>query len=126
MEPVIKDDDGSDLSKSKEDKSEDKKSSPNKSSNENDKEYDPSWLKGTSADSSIGVNKKKDFSNPIYKQLSKINGKINKMNLDDLTKSLNELKLDTKYVLLLKLVKIITHKDYFLISNKQGQKRSAN
>jgi hypothetical protein len=121
MEPLIKDD-GSDLSKSKEDTSPEKKSSK-----ESDKqEYDPSWLKGTSADSSISVNKKRDFSNPVYKQLSKINGKINKMNLDDLTKSLNELKLDTKYILLpLNLIKTI--KNYYISfhMNKQRQKRSA-
>ena len=50
--------------------------------------YDPEWLKGTSAE-------KEDYSHPAYKTLSKINGKINKMNMSELVKSLNELNMDT-------------------------------
>ena len=64
-------------------------------------QYDPSWLVGTSAEKTLNNknnNKKKDFSHPTYKKLSKINGKINKMNTDELINSLKELKLDTRQI----------------------------
>ena len=50
--------------------------------------FDPEWLKGTSAE-------KEDYSHPAYKTLSTINGKINKMSMKDLIKSLSELNMDT-------------------------------
>ena len=50
--------------------------------------FDPEWLKGTSAE-------KEDYSHPAYKTLSAINGKINKMSMKDLIKSLSELNMDT-------------------------------
>ena len=73
-----------------------------------EKAYDPDWLKGTSAESSATskaaaagkrllppYKKKQDFSNPVYKQLSKINGKINKMTMEDLVSSLRDLELES-------------------------------
>jgi len=50
--------------------------------------FDLEWLKGTSAE-------KEDYSHPAYKQLSAINGKINKMSMKDLVKSLSDLNMDT-------------------------------
>lgn len=60
--------------------------------------YDVSWLKGTSAETLMNKKpgNKKDFSNPVYKKLSKINGKINDMPMNELISSLNELNLDTR------------------------------
>ncbi|CAF0741569.1 unnamed protein product [Brachionus calyciflorus] len=71
-----------------------------KSKKNDDKNFDPSWLKGTSAEILLKPtehkkNTKKDFSHPVYKKISKINGKINDMDEDDLVKSLNELSLDS-------------------------------
>lgn len=65
--------------------------------------YDISWLKGTSAEKIIYDNKnvnsnsskENDYSHPVYKKLSKINGKINSMSVTELMKSLAELNLDT-------------------------------
>jgi hypothetical protein len=68
-------------------------------SNRDSNQYDPSWLIGTSAEKTLNnknKNQKKDFSHPTYKKLSKINGKINKMNTDELIESLKELKLETR------------------------------
>jgi hypothetical protein len=59
-------------------------------------EYDSSWLKGTSAEKDMTQVKKNDFSNPIFSKLSRINGKINTMNMDELKKSLQEVQLETK------------------------------
>lgn len=59
-------------------------------------EYDSSWLKGTSAEKDIQV-KKNDFSNPVFSKLSRINGKINSMSMDELRKSLEEVQLETKF-----------------------------
>ncbi len=59
-------------------------------------EYDSSWLKGTSAEKDLQV-KKNDFSNPVYSKLSRINGKINAMSMDELKKSLEEVQLETKF-----------------------------
>jgi hypothetical protein len=67
--------------------------------------YDSSWLKGTAADpysfSRRYVNKsaptlKADFSHPVYKKLSRINGKINSMHMDELVGSLKEFNLETR------------------------------
>lgn len=63
-------------------------------------DYDPNWLIGTSAEQllkndSINI---KNFSNPVFKKLSKINGKINDMSVDDLVASLNELNLDPRFI----------------------------
>ena len=65
--------------------------------------YDISWLKGTSAEKILYDNKnvnsnnstENDYSHPVYKKLSKINGKINSMSVNELMKSLEELNLDT-------------------------------
>lgn len=67
------------------------------------KEYDLNWLKGTSAETIIKKTnldklKKNDFSNPVFKKLSKINGEINDMSIDDLVASLNEIKLDSRFL----------------------------
>lgn len=67
------------------------------------KDYDLSWLKGTSADQTVKTNQinksapniKTDFSDPVYKKLSRINGKINSMSIDNLVKNLKELKIET-------------------------------
>jgi len=61
-------------------------------------EYDSSWLKGTSAERDLQV-KKNDYSNPVFSKLSRINGKINTMSMDELKKSLEEVQLETKFVL---------------------------
>lgn len=61
------------------------------------KEYDSNWLKGTSAESILAKqNKKSDFSDPVFKKLSRINGKINSMSMSELVDSLKELNLETK------------------------------
>lgn len=64
-------------------------------------DYDPSWLKGTSAEKAIrqlNANNtappKKDFSDPIFKKISRINGKVNSMNMSELKKALSELQLN--------------------------------
>lgn len=67
-------------------------------------DYDPSWLKGTSAEKAIhssfsskpkpSDSKKTDFSDPVYKKISRINGQVNSMNMSELKKALSELKLD--------------------------------
>jgi hypothetical protein len=68
-----------------------------------DKKYDLDWLKGTSAESVINLDqnsiKPPDFSHPIYKTISKLNGKINSMSYLELSNSLKELKLDPRHVL---------------------------
>ena len=61
------------------------------------KDYDPSWLKGTSAEKVINQRPRKDFSDPAYKKLSKLNGKVNTMSMTELKKALGELELDIKY-----------------------------
>lgn len=65
---------------------------PTESSND----YDPSWLKGTSAEKVMNQRPRKDFSDPAYKKLSKLNGKVNTMSMTELKKSLGELELDIK------------------------------
>ena len=67
---------------------------PTESSSSND--YDPSWLKGTSAEKVINQRPRKDFSDPAYKKLSKLNGKVNTMSMTELKKALGELELDIK------------------------------
>jgi hypothetical protein len=62
---------------------------------------DLEWLKGTSAELDVnsGVPNGKlasKFSDPIYKELSLINGKINLMSNKELTNSLRQLNLDIK------------------------------
>ena len=64
-------------------------------------EYDPEWLKGTSAEVLLKKNSSKpenDFSHAIYKTLSLLNGKINNMSAMELVKCLKELKLDYKLI----------------------------
>lgn len=66
-------------------------------------EYDLSWLKGTSADpmptpkpcNKSAPSLKADFSDPVYKKLSRVNGKINAMPMNILVNSLRDLNLDT-------------------------------
>lgn len=62
------------------------------------RDYDPSWLKGTSAEKAIRTSNstapKKDFSDPIFKKISRINGKVNSMSMTELKKALGELQLD--------------------------------
>jgi hypothetical protein len=53
--------------------------------------------------SSVKVHKLKgvkdgQYSNPVFKKLSVINGEINRMTRDDLTTKLDELKLDSRYI----------------------------
>lgn len=75
-----------------------------KNLNRNEKvEYDSTWLKGTSADLSptVKCNRsapaiKTDFSDPIYKKLSRINGKINSMPMHELVNNLRALNLETR------------------------------
>lgn len=61
-------------------------------------DYDPSWLKGTSAEKAIRTTNsaapKKDFSDPVFKKISRINGKVNSMSMTELKKALGELQLD--------------------------------
>jgi hypothetical protein len=77
------------------------------SSNKLTIDYDIDWLRGTSAEKVLDNNAKKKkkaekssslnnkpFSDPIYSKISRLNGKVNKMSLDDLADSLNELNLD--------------------------------
>ena len=62
--------------------------------------YDKNWLKGTSAEQLLDKSKnnvKNDFSDPVYKKISRINGKINSMSMNELVNSLKELNLETKY-----------------------------
>ncbi len=66
------------------------------------KDYDIGWLKGTSADQKTKItcnrtapNMRSDFSDPVYKKLSRINGKINSMTVHALVCSLRELNLET-------------------------------
>jgi hypothetical protein len=59
-----------------------------------EKAYDPNWLKGTSADPD--KKSKNNFSHPVYKKLSKINGRVNNMSMKELENSLAELDLETK------------------------------
>lgn len=58
--------------------------------------YDKEWLKGTAAESEINLDNKSsvDFSHPIFKTISKLNGKINSMSYFELSKCLKDLKLD--------------------------------
>ena len=64
-------------------------------SNSND--YDSNWLIGTSAEKIlVKQNKTSDFSDPVFKKLSRINGKINSMSMSELIDSLKELNLETK------------------------------
>ena len=66
--------------------------------NEN-KPYDKDWLKGTSAENHISLeNKSVDLTHPIFKTLSKLNGKINNMSYLELSKCLKDLKLDPRYI----------------------------
>lgn len=66
--------------------------------------YDDDWLKGTSADQVPGrkqLNKsappiKADFSDPLYKKLSRLNGKINSMPINVLIDNLKQLNLETR------------------------------
>jgi 3'-5' exoribonuclease 1 len=66
--------------------------------------YDPDWLVGTSAEKSVSrtartstnAPKKSDFSHPVYKQLSKINGHVNRMTEDELVSALKDLDLDSR------------------------------
>ncbi len=66
------------------------------------RDYDPGWLKGTSADqrpkttcNRTAPSVRSDFSDPVYKKLSRINGKINSMPVHALVCSLRELNLET-------------------------------
>lgn len=67
--------------------------------------YDSSWLKGTAADPYVPqrncTNKsapslKADFSHPVYKKLSRMNGKINSMHVGELIDNLKCLNLETR------------------------------
>lgn len=64
--------------------------------------YDKTWLKGTSAETVLSKQKIKtninDFSDPAFKKISRVNGKINSMSMSELVDSLKELSLETKYV----------------------------
>jgi 3'-5' exoribonuclease 1 len=66
----------------------------------NQESHDSEWLKGTSAEKMIKTNThksnsmKNDFSHPIYKKISKINGDINKMSIKDLVNTLETLNLN--------------------------------
>jgi hypothetical protein len=76
--------------------------SPLKDDKENisNNNYDKNWLKGTSAEQLLDKSKnnvKNDFSDPVYKKISRINGKINSMSMNELVNSLKELNLETKY-----------------------------
>jgi hypothetical protein len=68
--------------------------------------YDPDWLVGTSAEKSLAKTSRNnktrpqkdgggDFSHPVFKQLSKINGHVNRMEMPDLVSALNNLDLDS-------------------------------
>lgn len=66
--------------------------------------YDSSWLKGTAADPFVpqrhytnrsAPSLKADFSHPVYKKLSRINGRINSMHMGELIDSLKDLNLET-------------------------------
>lgn len=84
--------------------------------------YDEQWLKGTSAENLL-VKPKTEFSDPVYKKLSRINGKINSMSMSELVESLNELKLETngkKEVLIRRL------KNYHKQSNLENNKNNPN
>ena len=75
--------------------------SPLKDDKENisNNNYDKNWLKGTSAEQLLDKSKnnvKNDFSDPVYKKISRINGKINSMSMNELVNSLKELNLETK------------------------------
>lgn len=62
-------------------------------------EYDKEWLKGTAAESELNLEseiKSVDFSHPIYKTISQLNGKINSMSYIELSKCLKDLKLDPR------------------------------
>lgn len=63
-------------------------------------DYDPDWLVGTSAEKLLKSDLKsnKNFSHPVFKKLSKINGKINDMSVDDLITSLKDLNLDSRLI----------------------------
>ena len=76
--------------------------------NKENNSYDCEWLIGTSAEKLIRTkleNKDKqqsesiktttDFSDPIFKKLSKINGKINNMSINELTEQVKKLNLDS-------------------------------
>lgn len=77
------------------------------SSNKKKNDYDPNWLKGTSAEKLLKYesSSEKNFSHPVFKKLSKMNGKINDMSLDSLIDSLNDLKLDSRFFLCFYLFK---------------------
>ena len=68
--------------------------------NKNINEYDSTWLKGTAAESELAIQSQQvktvDFSHPIYKTISKLNGKINSMSYLELSKCLKDLKLDPR------------------------------
>lgn len=69
----------------------------NKTNDLPEEAYDPDWLKGTSADTtSKKASSSAQFSDPIYKQLSKANGQVNKMSMNDLIATLKELDLDSR------------------------------
>ena len=65
-------------------------------------EFDVAWLKGTSAFTEL--NKKAPakkstsakYSDPAFKKISRINGKINTMSVEELTNSLKDLQMNTR------------------------------
>lgn len=65
---------------------------------EKEQDFDPNWLKGTSAEKLVNCSStnKSSFSHPVYKKLSKLNGKVNSMSMNELKNALNELELENK------------------------------
>ena len=85
--------------------------------------YDEQWLKGPSAENLLIKPKPSEFSDPVYKKLSRINGKINSMSMSELIESLGELKLETrgkKEVLIRRL------KNYHKQDNLENKKNNPN
>lgn len=85
---------------------------------------DTQWLKGTSAEVEIQKQKENkksaDFSDPIFKTISKLNGKINNMTFQELVTCLKDLKLDTRYKTTFLFARII----YIFNKYKEVKKKS--
>ena len=73
-----------------------------KNGDESANDFDIKWLEGTSAakelksKSSHKQQHSGKYSDPAYKKISRINGQINEMSVDELTNSLKALEMDTK------------------------------
>ena len=81
------------------------KEDPLKNKHQNkQQDYENDWLRGTSAcqvPSRKQLNKsappiKADFSDPVYKKLSRLNGQINSMTINVLIDNLKQLNLETR------------------------------